>query len=169
MAPGDEPSRQPPVGPFAFAQVDPEKEAAQREFERDVVFYEAAWAKALFEGQPFPDLSARIAEGFKLVSLNNDHNPGPVPFGHTSYTKEDVAQWKQTRRDWIKESSEIGHNAREQARPMFETLDQKTASAGKTSAYETEGAVVLENEFYRVEVDRTSGGVKSLVDKELGY
>ncbi|HUT52645.1 MAG TPA: hypothetical protein VM658_04585 [bacterium] len=154
---------------FAFAQVDPQKEAAQREFERDALTYEMASAYELLQAQmPLADLSHEIAYGFKLTALNNDHNPGPVPFGNTKYTKQDTADWKQTRRDWIAAGQKTAASAFDQARQTVKRYGlEPIPPVGQARAVERDDAVVLENEFYRVEVDKKTGGVRSLFDKEL--
>jgi hypothetical protein len=153
---------------FAMAQVDPEKEAGQRELERNATTYEMASALAVLQGEKYLDLSDRIARAYKLIALNNDHNPGPVPFGHTSYTGEDVAEWKQTRRDWIAEIRGISGEAREQAQVIISSdVIEPPASRASVSVSEREKSVVIENEFYRVEIDKESGGVLKLFDKEL--
>lgn len=154
---------------FSFAQVDPAKESGQRAFERSVILYEASQALSLIRDLPLADLSAEITESFKLLTLNNDHNPGPVPFGHTSYTKEDVAEWKRTRREWIETIDGIGRDAGGRALAVFEREGLEAAPLQTpASALDQGGSIVLENEFYRVELDKKTGGVSSLIDKELG-
>jgi hypothetical protein len=155
---------------FAFAQVDPEKEAAQRAFERNALAYEmAASYKLLNAAKPLPDLAQEIAEGFKLVALNNDHNPGPVPFGNTNYTKQDTADWKQTRRDWIAAEQKAAASAlREATQVAGEIGPAPERPQGSVKINDLPDQVTIENEFYRIEVDRKTGGVKSLFDKELG-
>jgi hypothetical protein len=152
---------------FAFAQTDPAKEAGQREFERNALLGELAGVSAMFHGQPIPDLAAPIANGYKLLTLNNDHNPGPVPFGNTKYTKEDTAEWKRTRREWADTAASAGRDALSRAQAIVPRPPPAPAT-GRATAADSGDAVVMDNEFYRVEVDKTTGGVRSLVDKELG-
>jgi len=164
---------------FAMAQTDPERTATEREFERKAREAENGAAEGGFERmglemEPatagnFPDrsninnLEAKIAEAFKLIDLNNDHNPGPVPFGNTKYTKEDTAEWKSTRRQWIAKISETGSGF-----PKLPTLKEGPSEFRIPVIVEEDpGSVVMENEFYRVEVDKRTGGISRLLDKEL--
>jgi|GEM_PF-874938 len=153
---------------LALAQVDPGKECIQREFERNASCYEMASTLALLKGEKHKDLLDEIALAYKLITLNNDHNPGPVSFGHTSYTKEDVAEWKDTRRGWIAEISKIGSIAKSEAQSIA-TGDKLNSSRqeGCPSATDQGNAILLENKFYRVELDKKTGGITSLFDKEL--
>jgi hypothetical protein len=147
---------------FAMGQVDPGKEAAQREYERRVLAGEARAAGDLAFGRALPSFLPDIARGFNLVALNNDHNPGPTFFGHTSYTEQDTLEWKQTRHGWIADESSIARAVDPAGPPAPAPL------TGRAVAADAGDAVTLENEFYRVTVDKAYGGIRSLVDKELG-
>lgn len=153
---------------LALAQVDPGKESLQREFERKASAYEMAAASALLQGISYPDLTDDIRRAYKYISLNNDHNPGPVPFGHTRFTEEDVCEWKDTRRQWIADISNIGNTAYSQIQSNSGSGKKESQTQKEVcSALDQENVVILENEFYRVEVEKKTGGITSLFDKEL--
>lgn len=146
---------------FSLAQTDPERTQVEREFVRQAVAAEMRAVERILAGEPAPAMEARIAEGFKLLLLNNDHNPGPVPFGHTAYTKQDVAEWKETRRQWIQTLARISADL------SAGTVVSLDYSPGSAHAWSADEQVVLENDYYRVEIDPRTGGISRLYDKEL--
>jgi len=150
---------------FAMAQTDPERTAVERHFESMVPSIETNAAFDVMQGEKLPEIAAPILEAYKLISLNNDHNPGPVPFGNTQYTKEDTAEWKETRREWIARIQKI-----ESQLPIYPPVicPVSLCPPGEVFAREEGGKVIMENRFYHLEVDRKTGGVSSLYDKELG-
>ncbi len=151
---------------FDLIQVDPEKEALQREFERNALLAEMLAAERYLRGLDVPDISGMIREGYSRIILNNDHNPGPVPFGNTEYTKDDVEEWKHTRRKWIKEADELGKEALRLASMKYSGSKNST-NEDEAGVVEVDEGFILENRFYRVMVDKDSGGIKSIIDKEL--
>ena len=149
---------------FAMAQTDPERTAVEREFERKVFVAENFAASNLLQVLiEVPDISPKIAEAYKLITLNNDHNPGPVPFGNTKYTKEDTAEWKATRRQWIEKIRETGNSFPN----LMIFIEQMISTWVRVTVADEPSSVVLENEYYRVEVDKKTGGISRLYDKEL--
>jgi len=149
---------------FAQAQVDPEKSAIERDFARRAFRAENEMTNSLLYGRTAPDVSSKISEAYKLILLNNDHNPGPVPFGNTQYTKEDTKEWKETRRNWIALIKQIGSQL---PGSEFEGSLKPPLRPGEVFCRDEGGNIVLENQFYRLEVDGKTGGIPRLFDKEL--
>ena len=152
-------------------QVDPNKESKQLYFEHQAVYSGATLADKFLAGEKIFNPMPLLANGYKPMILNNDHNPRPVPFGQTKYTSENVNEWKQTRADWIEEMVKAGDSVYEQAcncksaGPSQKAEQQEIEPA---KAYQTGEDFFLENKFYKLQVDGKTGGIKSLIDKELG-
>jgi hypothetical protein len=146
-------------------QVDPDKESKQINFERQAVNSGAALADKFLAGEKTFNPIPLLEQGYKRLILNNDHNPRPVPFGQTKYSGENVREWMQTRSEWVEEMANIGGrvctlalcpSAKDQARPVE-----------PANAYQSGKDFFLENKFYKIRVDGRTGGIKSLIDKEL--
>ena len=148
---------------FAQAQTDPERTAVEREFARKAFWAENAAAGDRLLGKAIAEMAPKIAEAYKLIALNNDHNPGPVPFGNTKYTKEDTAEWKVTRRQWIEKIREIGNSLPGPPPAKVETA----VTQDLISVKEEKNSIILENEYYQAEIDAKTGGISRLYDKEL--
>jgi len=150
---------------LSMMQVDPQKEKKQREFERNAVDAGIMLADKFLAGETAFNPWDQLWQGYKPLILNNDHNPMPVPFGGLKYTQQDVKEWKQTRTKWIDQMEFIG-------KQIF-AGDSFGSTAGQSPAKESrafrEGEdYILENKFYRLQVDSKNGGIKSIIDKELG-
>ncbi len=150
-----------------LAQVDPRKQARQLEFERLSVNGGMALAERFLRRESSFDPAAIAWLGYRPLILNNDHNPRPVPFGKTAYDESDVDEWMLTRNRGIEIMTAAGKWIGAQS-----GLDEREARRGdealeKTIAAETDDGYVLENRYYRLVVDSDTGGIKSLVDREL--
>ncbi len=152
-----------------MVQVDPVKEAMQQQFERNAVNSGIMMVDQFLGGKEVFNPMKILRIGYAPLILNNDHNPRPVPFGKTHYTDEDVQEWMDTRQRWIHLMDLSGQYAIEQARRYGSSIEEKGDRAVVPSAkVRTEGdTVVVENQFYRMEVEKKSGGIRSLYDLEL--
>jgi len=153
---------------LSMMQVDPQKERKQREFERNAVNAGMALADKFLTGDLIFNPWEELQKSYQVLILNNDHNPVPVPFGGTKYTMADIKDWKHTRRDWIAEMEQSGISALEKAEEGAENAVLGITVGREPAKVFMDGDdFILENRFYRVRVDGKSGGIKSLLDKEL--
>ena len=152
---------------LSMMQVDPQKEIQQREFERKATEAGIALADKFLSGESVSDPTEGLWQGYKPLILDNDHNPMPVPFGGLNYSLQDMRDWKTTRAQWISQMEETGNFIFEKAVAGLEKTQESVAGNSETARAFREGNdFILENGFYRIEVDGKTGGIKSLYDKE---
>jgi len=149
-------------------QVDPDKESKQLYFERQANYSGASLADKFLAGKKIFNPMPLLWDGYKPLILNNDHNPRPVPFGQTKYSKENVQEWMQTRAEWIDVMVKAGDTVSCQAIPNAGASQKpKPAEIEPSKAHQEGKDFFLENKFYKLQVDGKTGGIKSLIDKEL--
>ncbi len=152
----------------SMMQVDPQKEMKQREFERMATSAGIALADKFLAGGKIFNPIPRLWEGYRPLILNNDHNPMPVPFGGLNYTAQDMKDWKRTRRDWIGLMTETGNSVLAEAVSGAGASPAAIPSTAEAARAFSQGPdFILENMFYKIQVDAKTGGIKSLIDKEL--
>lgn len=99
-------------------------------------------------------------EGYMAIILNNDHNPRPVPFGKTHYTKQDVKDWMDTRNQWVYTPIKMLQDAKDI--PQNNKQEQWTLLPDTTT-----NPVILENALYRIAFDTKRGCIISIYDTQL--
>ena len=151
-------------------QVDPQKQARQATFEVNAANAGAALTGQFLLGRVIFNPVPMLWGGYKRLILNNDHNPRPVPFGGTRYTKANVQEWMATRQKWAAEMDEMGKAALEKTCAPAPSRCRPAVNNGaeaQTRAYADGKNYALENKFYRVVVASGTGGISSIFDKEL--
>lgn len=144
-----------------FIQVDPERLIINNWFDRALYARGKDLVDALLQNSTVDVNSYNLQslEGYMAIILNNDHNPRPVPFGKTHYTKQDVKDWMNTRNEWV-------------YAPLHSIKDFKLLQENKENKqwrqihYDANKPIIIENKFYRISFDADKGCIKSILDKQ---
>jgi hypothetical protein len=145
-----------------FIQVDPERLIINNWYDRALYARGKDIVYELLQNS-LVDVNAytmQNLEGYMAIILNNDHNPRPVPFGKTHYTKQDVNDWMNTRNQWVYTPMNIIKDFKLlQANIENKQWKQITYDAGKP--------IIIDNQFYRIAFDTGKGCITSIFDKQL--
>lgn len=145
-----------------FIQVDPERLSINYWYDYAQYARGIDTVQSLLLGKP-ANVNAHITkslEGYMAIILNNDHNPRPVPFGKTHYTKQDVKDWMDTRNQWVYTPINIMKDI------GYVQPNQKDAKQWKLFDTTT-NPVIIENVFYRIAFNKNEGCISSIYDKQL--
>ncbi|MEW6526108.1 MAG: hypothetical protein AB1444_05500 [Spirochaetota bacterium] len=145
-----------------FIQVDPQRLSINSRYDTAIFSLGKTYSDAVLNNHTdnIETYIAKNLEGYMAIILNNDHNPRPVPFGKTHYTKQDVNDWMNTRNQWV-------------YTPMNIIKDFKLLQANKEDkqwtkiSYDAEKPIIIENQFYRIAFDTGKGCITSIHDKQL--
>ncbi|MEJ5362850.1 MAG: hypothetical protein WHV26_12390 [Spirochaetota bacterium] len=145
-----------------FIQVDPERLIINNLYDRELYARGKDLVGALLQNNVVDvnTYTLQSLEGYMAIILNNDHNPRPVPFGKTHYTKQDVKDWMNTRNEWV-------------YTPMNIIKDFKLLQKNKENKqweqinYDANKPIIIENQFYRISFDAGKGCINSILDKQL--
>ncbi len=145
-----------------FIQVDPQRLSINYWYDYAHHSRGIHMVQSLLLGKPvdITSYSTQSLEGYMAIILNNDHNPRPVPFGKTHYTKQDVQDWMDTRNQWVyaplnvmKDAKDVQQSRKEDA--LWTLVNTQT------------NPLILENAFYRIAFDKTKGCITSIFDAQL--
>lgn len=144
-----------------FIQVDPERFIINNWYDSAISLRGKELAGALLESRTVDvhTYYAQSLEGYMAIILNNDHNPRPVPFGKTQYTRQDVKDWMAKRNEWVYAPQQIMQN--------FKVItESQNSKKWQKVEFDSTKPLVLKNKFYIITFDPLQGFITSIIDKQ---
>ena len=144
-----------------FIQVDPERFIINNWYDRAIMLRGKDLVDALLQNR-IVDVHtywAQNQEGYMAIILNNDHNPRPVPFGKTHYTKQDVKDWMAKRNEWVYMPQNIVQK--------FEYIhENQVIRKWQKVEFDISKPLNIENKFYIISFNPQQGFITSIIDKQ---